>query len=418
MKILHILSQRPDSTGSGVYLQAMLREAAARGHDNYLVAGVQSDRPAHLDCIDDASCCFLHFGEGEGEIRYPIVGMSDVMPYDSSRFRDLAPPQLDAYERAFSRRVADAVAAFGPDIIHSHHLWIVSSLVRRRHPRVPMVTSCHGTDLRQFQNCPHLRERVLEGCRRVDAAMALSAAQKEDIVRLYGLAPEKVAVVGAGYDDRLFRPGPTLAPDPVVVLYAGKLAKAKGLPWLLRALGRIERPAWRLHLVGGGSGEDRAHCLALAQGLGERVTVHGAVPQARLAEIMRASHLLVLPSFFEGLPLVLLEGLASGCRVIANDLPGVLAIFGGVQAGFVRLVPTPRLHDLEKPFAEDEAAFETDWELALRDQIEAARRQPRIDPAPIRERMAAFSWQGVFQRVEAVYSQALAGRREEGAAAG
>jgi hypothetical protein len=38
-KILHLLSQRPDSTGSGIYVQAMIREATACGDDNYLVAG-------------------------------------------------------------------------------------------------------------------------------------------------------------------------------------------------------------------------------------------------------------------------------------------------------------------------------------------------------------------------------------------
>ena len=40
MKILHLLSQRPEATGSGIYIQAMIREAARRGHENFLLAGV------------------------------------------------------------------------------------------------------------------------------------------------------------------------------------------------------------------------------------------------------------------------------------------------------------------------------------------------------------------------------------------
>ena len=407
LKILHILSQRPDSTGSGIYLQAMLREAAACGHDNFLVAGIQSDWPAELDCIDEDQCRFLRFGNADVSCR--IVGMSDVMPYDSTRFCDLSDSQLDEYESAFSREVENAVIGFKPDIIHSHHLWIVSSLVRRLYPHVPMVTTCHGTDLRQFQNCPHLRERVLSGCRRLDAAMALSAAQKDDIVQLYGLPPGKVFVAGAGYNEKLFRPGLKPAPGPVILVYAGKLADAKGLPWLLRALGRIDSPEWRLHLVGGGSGEEKERCLALAAKLGERVKVHGAVSQLRLADIMRQSHIFVLPSFFEGLPLVLLESLASGCRIIANDLPGVAAIFGDVQAEFIRLVRTPRLRNLEKPYEEDEKAFEEDWVDALQAQIDAAHRRPQIDLAPIRDRMTSFSWKGIFEKVQAVYSQVVQG---------
>ena len=273
-----------------------------------------------------------------------------------------------------------------------------------------MVTTCHGTDLRQFQNCPHLQERVLSGCRRLDAAMALSAAQKDDIVQLYGLPPGKRVCGRRGLQRETISLG-LQSPPPArsILVYAGKLADAKGLPWLLRALKRIDSPAWRLHLVGGGSGEEKERCLALAAKLGERVRVHGAVSQPRLAEIMRQSHIFVLPSFFEGLPLVLLEGLASGCRIIANDLPGVVAIFGDLRAEFIRLVRTPRLRNLEKPCEEDEKAFEEDWVDALQAQIDAAHRRPQIDLAPIRDRMTSFSWKGVFEKVQAVYSQVVQG---------
>jgi len=405
LKILHILSQRPDSTGSGIYLQAMLREAAAAGHENYLVAGIQSGRPVELDCIDGDRCGFLSFGAGD--IAHPIVGMSDVMPYESSRFCDLSDAEIDDYEAAFGRRIRAAVTRFDPQIIHSHHLWIVSSLTRRLYPDLPMVTTCHGTDLRQFQNCPHLQERVLSGCRRVDAAMALSAAQKEDIVNLYGLSSENVVVTGAGYDERLFHLGRKPAPDPVRLVYAGKLAHAKGLPWLLRALRHIDSPQWRLHLVGGGSGAEKEDCLALARGLGERVVVHGPLPQAQLADIMRRSHIFVLPSLFEGLPLVLLESLSCGCRIVANDLPGVLAILGDLRAEYIHLVRTPRLHNLETPVEADEQCFEKDWAEALQMQIDAARRVPRLDLSAIRDRLASYTWKGIFGKVEPLYYRVL-----------
>ena len=52
LKILHLLSQRPDSTGSGIYVQAMIREAYACGYDNFLVAGIRSDCCVDTDCIE------------------------------------------------------------------------------------------------------------------------------------------------------------------------------------------------------------------------------------------------------------------------------------------------------------------------------------------------------------------------------
>ena len=405
LKILHVLSQRPDATGSGIYVQAMLREASVCGHTNALVAGVQHGWNTRLDGIEADQCRFVMFDDGD--ISFPIAGMSDVMPYPSTRFCDLSPTEIDAYEAAFSRYLKAAVSAFQPDIIHSHHLWIVTSLIRRLFAHLPLVTTCHGTDLRQLQNCPHLQPRVLDGCRRLDAVMALSAAQKDEIVQRYGLRPQQVHVVGAGYNDQLFVQTPKPTPEPVIIIYAGKLCRAKGVPWMLRALSTIDAPDWHLDLVGGGSGDEKMRCLQLAERLGDRVTVHGAVTQPHLADIMAQSHVFVLSSFFEGLPLVVLEALASGCRIIATDLPGVMAVLDGLQADFIRLVRTPRLLGVDKPVEADEERYERDLASAFQQQISAAKHQPDIDLSGLQWMMRAFTWTGVFQNVQAVYADAV-----------
>ena len=129
MKILHLLSQRPDSTGSGIYVQAMIREAANQGIDNYLVAGLCSSGCDENICITLDRSLFLNFHNAD--VSFPIPGMSDVMPYDSSRFCDLSEENLNEYETAFSILLKRAVELFKPDLIHSHHLWIASSLTRR-----------------------------------------------------------------------------------------------------------------------------------------------------------------------------------------------------------------------------------------------------------------------------------------------
>jgi len=214
-------------------------------------------------------------------------------------------------------------------------------------------------------------------------------------------------VVGAGFDDALFAPGRKPDPEPVQLVYAGKLSRAKGVPWLLRALARIDTPAWRLHLVGGGSGEEKAACLELAAALGERVVVHGAVPQTALAGIVSQCHVLVLPSIFEGLPLVVLEGLAGGCRIVATRLPGVEELLGDLRTDAVSLVRLPRMRNLDQPFQQDEAAFEEDLLAALRRQIAAAGRNPEIDIATIRKRVDAFTWRCVYGRVQDVYDSVV-----------
>jgi glycosyltransferase involved in cell wall biosynthesis len=335
------------------------------------------------------------------------VGMSDIMPYPSRRFSDLSPPEVEAYEWAFADKLLRAVGGFQPQVIHSHHLWLVTAAACQMLPQVPLVATCHGSDLRQFHFCPHLRPRVLAGCRELDGIMALSGAQKHDIIRLYDIPGDRIEVVGAGYNGALFHPRPKPAPDPVHLVYAGKLSRAKGVPWLLRALQGLPHLPWRLDLIGGGSGRERDEILELAAALEDRVHVWGPRSQEELARVMGQAHLVVLPSFFEGLPLVVLEALACGCRVVTTALPGVVEVLGGYDTESISMVPRPRLLGQDTPHPEDEAGFVRDLAGALERQILAAREHPEVDRQAVSGLLDYYSWSQVFGRVEQVYLRAL-----------
>ncbi len=131
------------------------------------------------------------------------------------------------------------------------------------------------------------------------------------------------------------------------------------------------------------------------------------MPQEKLAEIFRRSHLLILPSFYEGLALVLLEALACGCRLVSTNFPGLEEVLGELPGSYCRLVDLPRLKSLDTPFPEDEGSFEERLTAAIRDQIKAVLRGPKMDPGLICPILEQFSWPRVFERVEKVYYQAL-----------
>jgi len=226
-------------------------------------------------------------------------------------------------------------------------------------------------------------------------------------IRFYNLSPEKIIVTGAGYNDSLFYLDTKPDPDPVQLVYAGKLSNAKGVPWFLRALQSISSPAWLLHLLGSGSGEEKDHCLMLAKELGEKARVYGAVLQKSLAKIMRHSHILVLPSFYEGLPLVILEGLASGCRIVATDLPGTKEILGSSDTDFITLVRTPRLRFTDQPYREDEHSFEQNLKKAIQQQINAVSKCAQIDLSPIQDKLDSYTWTGIFKKVREAYLTSL-----------
>ncbi len=406
MKILHLISQHPESTGSGFYLQNIIRQAAAAGHRNFLIAGSSGDRVPDIPGIDRDCCRFIRFADGD--LNFAIPGMSNVMPYLSSRFDTLTVDQLSAYERAFAETIRRTALEFSPDILHSHHLWLVSSVARRVLPDIPMVTSCHSTDLRQFVQCPHLRERVLPDCLKINRVLALSRDQRDKIKEIYGINDQRIDIVGGGYDDDLFLTGRKPHAPPIHLLYAGKLSLAKGVDWLLRTFTDLEDPRLHLHLAGSGSGEEARLCLHLAEQAGGQVTVHGRINQQELARLMGLCHIFILPSFYEGLPLVLLEALATGCRIIAGDLPGCRELLGKAGPDLVHFVDLPALSTIDRPDPKDWDILQIRLAAAITDMADRVRIAPSPAPAEITGITSAFSWQAVFARIVRSYEKAMA----------
>ncbi|MFV1958879.1 MAG: glycosyltransferase family 4 protein, partial [Planctomycetota bacterium] len=398
-RVLHLLSQRPARTGSGITLEALLREAGGRGWRQAAVVGIPAGapRPA-LPRLDPGDVHPLWFGAGD--LDFPLPGMSDVMPYPSSRFRDLSPAQIERYRSAWRDHVARVIDAFRPDLVHAHHLWLLSALVKDVAPEVGLVVHSHATGLRQMARCPHLGEVVAAGCVRADAVLALSHVHARAVARALCVPRAEVHVVGAGYDSAHFHPGPAgEAREREGILYVGKVARAKGVPWLLDAFDRLRRrhPGARLHVAGSGAGPE-AEALGARLRTTSGVVVHGHLDQAALARLMRRVTVFVLPSLYEGLPLVLVEALACGARSIVTALPVVTEDLVPALGDLIGLVPCPRLEGSDEVAAADEACFVAALEAAL----ERALGQGAIEEEGL-DRLAPFTWDAVFARIERIW---------------
>ncbi len=405
LKILHVIGQRPEMTGSAVYLEALVKQSHKLGFSNYRIAGVPCGSIDLLKKMPEAESDYVFF-ESE-PLNFPVPGMSDVMPYKSSLFKDLKGNRLTAYKSVFARTLQEAVNRFAPDIIHTNHLFVLSALVRKLFPDLPVVATCHGTDLRQYNNCPHLRFFVKHYCQRLDGIVALTADQKKDISCLYEIPPEKIAVVGGGYDETIFTRVPKSPAGTVHILYAGKFNRSKGVPWLLKSLMKIKDHDWHLHMAGGGNGPEFDYCMALAGKLAPKVTIHGFVSHHRLSEIMKKAHVQVLPSFFEGLPLVLFEGLASGCRLIATSLPGFSQVFCGAKKDTVDLIRLPPMKTIDQPYQEDEPFLENELCQRILDKIDAVKQSPDFDDPQAETIASSYKWSSIFRRILSVYHTAI-----------
>ncbi len=131
------------------------------------------------------------------------------------------------------------------------------------------------------------------------------------------------------------------AGDPVgsKLLFVGRLAPVKGLPILLRALEPLKAAHADLHLtvIGDGPGRKALQSQADAAGLSEHVSFVGYRSQSEVAEALVAADMLVLPSFAEGVPVVLMEAMAAGRPVVATHIAGIPELVSDGTSGI--LVP-------------------------------------------------------------------------------
>ena len=122
-KILHILSQRPSRTGSGITLDSIVRLAGNSGWRQAAVVGVPADdNQVHVGHLNRENIHTVSFagtepGHHSPDLDYPVPGMSDVMPYPSSIWSTLNLEQLKSYEKVWSRNIGKVVQDFQPDVI-------------------------------------------------------------------------------------------------------------------------------------------------------------------------------------------------------------------------------------------------------------------------------------------------------------
>ena len=121
------------------------------------------------------------------------------------------------------------------------------------------------------------------------------------------------------------------------VLFVGRLDAVKGVPLLLQAFAaqRSAHPDARLTVVGDGPARAALEAQAAALGIAEATLFAGYRAQDEVAALLEEADMLVLPSFAEGVPVVLMEAMASRIPVIASQVAGVPELVEDGVSGFV-----------------------------------------------------------------------------------
>jgi len=420
MRILTITAQKPNSTGSGVYLTELVKTFAGEGHGQAVIAGVyQEDR---VELPDGVRFYPVYFKTER--LPFPIAGMSDEMPYESTVYGQMTEEMTAQFENAFRNAIRDAAEDFRPEFVVCHHLYLVTSIVREELADYKVCAFCHNTDLRQMKKISLRREYIKSQIPKLDAVFALHEEQKKEIMEIYPVEEEKIQIAGTGYNQEIFfrsretaakaGPGETgqaaqtengaaesgemSGEKPLRLIYAGKIAEKKGVASLLKSLGHLSRKPEELVLyLAGGAGNQREYSWILELAEKSRYPVHflGKLSQTELAGEYNKSNIFVLPSFSEGLPLTIIEAMACGCRVVVTELPGIRPwIEANVEHAPVLFVEPPKMQNADEPVPESLEHFERN----LAETIEVCASMPYTGcPDLVR-----VSWGNICKLVESI----------------
>ena len=250
-------------------------------------------------------------------------------------------PVFPLISRAINGHVAahlltPRVAAFAPELVLGY--WVYpdgyAALRTARTLGLPCVIGALGSDI-------HVRSGISDRMtgitiRAADALVTVSEAMRQTSIQSFGAQPERVHTIVNGYNTTVFHPRDQqllrqkfgIPADAKLIVYVGRFVEAKGLRELVQAFAAMAQtdPRTRLALIGDGVMREELSALVSQAGLGERVHLPGGQPPQGVAEWISAADILTLPSWSEGYPNVVVEGLACGRAVVATDVGGTKEI--------------------------------------------------------------------------------------------
>ena len=334
---------------------------------------IQGGVGAHLEEIVPRQVAAL----GEGAVRvivpeserhfFPRIPAAQTRGFDrpGSRLRNTA---------ALAAAIRREQAAFGADVVHAHSTFAGAAvrlpLLRPRDPRPAIVYCPHGWSFAADRGPRRLYARAERALQPAADAIVTVSRFERDLAVSMGLRGDNLVVLRNGIADV-----PPVEPvregfprDRLNLLFVGRLDRQKGFDILLDAARRVPG-AVHLHVVGSSVRELADGAAAAAPP--PNMTLHGWQPRDAAAAFIAACDAVVMPSRWEGLPLVALEAMRAGKPILASDrsaMPevvedGVTGRLFGIDDGasLAALVGQLSRDDLRRWGAAGRARFERDF---------------------------------------------------------
>jgi poly(glycerol-phosphate) alpha-glucosyltransferase len=369
------------------------------------------------------------------DLESPVLGISDSLtkedlpawnPVPVQAFRVLGPTQF-GYSPGYER----FLRLYHPDLLHTHGLWMYSSIAALRYASrtgVPLMVSPHGMlDPWAVRNSVW-KKRIAgffyerKHLRRASCLRALCESEAVAF-RSYGLR-NPICIIPNGidlpYPEGMHSDFPRRGGDPKILLFLGRVHSKKGLPNALRALAEVlksgggDSRSWKLVIAGWDQGGHEEDLMLLCRELGlgfarRRGAVGEFTPEALLDDpgvpvlffgpaygetkraLLESAAAFILPSFSEGVPMSVLEAWA-------HKLPVVMTPECNLPEGYVKGAALSIGTD---PRAIADGLKEL-FSMSARDRLAMGERGYELVKS-------AFTWKSVASRMREVYDWMLGG---------
>ena len=332
-----------DTGGMSVYIRELAHELGRRGHWIDIYTRLQNGDHQHIrQLYENVRLIRLHI---------PNYGkLSKLALY----------PHLPKFFLSLDKFRAEENLEY--DIIHSHY-WLsgrLGSLAQTQWNRPHFVTfhtlgalkNRSGVGLQEPDFRIAAEKELIGTCHRV---LAPTKRERQNLIRCYAAAADKIGIVPCGVNLDLFYPSDKTAarkklgfePQDTILLYVGRFDPLKGLNQLLEALTYLKHhPRLRLVIVGG-DGDKAPELKSLKRkirdfAIEERVVLAGQIEQRNLPPYYSAADVLVMPSHYESFGLVGLEALACGRPVVSTPVGAAEDLIRNGQTGRIVTDAAPR----------------------------------------------------------------------------
>lgn len=231
-------------------------------------------------------------------------------------------------------RMSKYLKSLQPDIIHTHryvNMYVLPYMIRHKKQR--MIHTVHsvatkelGSKYRKIMNWLYHHRDV--------RPVAIGGIVHDSIAKEYHLQDNQILDINNGVDLAKYASSATRQNVNNFVA-VGRMTSAKNYPLMLRSFKRVleSYPDKSLTILGDGELEQDIHSLAESLGLMDNVKFAGNVPN--VAEYLGAADCFVMSSDYEGLPLSMVEAMASGLPVVATKAGGVVDLVTDGEQGYL-----------------------------------------------------------------------------------